>query len=63
MRPAVVRTYDDHRMAMAFALAGLRSPGVSIEDPGCVVKTFPGYWRLLDELRTPSGPGTMVHRS
>ena len=63
LRPALVQTYDDHRMAMAFALAGLRSRGVSIADPGCVAKTFPGYWQLLDELRRPSGSGTMVHPS
>ncbi len=55
LRPATVQTYDDHRMAMAFALAGLRSPGIEIADPGCVAKTFPGYWDLLDELRGPSG--------
>lgn len=63
MRPAVVETYDDHRMAMAFALAGLRIPGMAIADPACVAKTFPGYWRLLDELRDPAHDGTMVHRS
>ncbi len=48
---AVVRTYDDHRMAMAFALVGLRVPGVSIAGPGCVTKTFPGYWDALADLR------------
>lgn len=42
-----VRTYDDHRMAMSLALAGLRVPGVRIHDPGCVAKTFPGYWTSL----------------
>ncbi|MEO7570989.1 MAG: 3-phosphoshikimate 1-carboxyvinyltransferase [Acidimicrobiales bacterium] len=60
MRPATVQTYDDHRMAMAFAVAGLRVPGIQIADPGCVAKTFPGFWRLLDELRSPSAAGTMV---
>ena len=60
---ATVRTYDDHRMAMSFALAGARVPGVRIADPDCVAKTFPGYWRLLDELRRPTGGSTMVHRS
>lgn len=50
-RPAVVHTYDDHRMAMAFALLGLRTPGIEIADPGCVAKTFPRYWDLLDDLR------------
>jgi 3-phosphoshikimate 1-carboxyvinyltransferase len=59
---ATVQTYDDHRMAMAFALAGLRTEGVQIADPGCVAKTFPGYWRLLDGLRDPSQGGAMVHR-
>jgi 3-phosphoshikimate 1-carboxyvinyltransferase len=49
--PARVRTYDDHRMAMSFALLGLRVPGIEIEDPGCVAKTFPGYWDTLDGLR------------
>ena len=46
-----VKTYGDHRMAMSFALIGLRVPGVDIEDPGCVAKTFPGYWDALDGLR------------
>lgn len=40
-------TYDDHRMAMALALAGLRRPGVVILDPGCVRKTFPEFWGVL----------------
>ena len=48
---ARIRTYDDHRMAMAFALIGLRVPGVEIEEPGCVAKTFPGYFEALDQLR------------
>jgi 3-phosphoshikimate 1-carboxyvinyltransferase len=46
-----VSTYDDHRMAMSFALLGLRSPGIRIADPGCVAKTFPGYWAALEALR------------
>ncbi|MDQ2678216.1 MAG: 3-phosphoshikimate 1-carboxyvinyltransferase [Actinomycetota bacterium] len=50
-RPAVVQTYDDHRMAMSFALLGLRHPGISIADPGCVAKTVPDYWTRLDALR------------
>ena len=47
-----VRTYDDHRMAMSFALLGLRVPGIEIDDPGCVVKTFPTFWDVFDSLRT-----------
>jgi len=47
----VVDTYDDHRIAMAFALLGLVVPGVSIRDPGCVAKTFPDYFARLESLR------------
>lgn len=45
LQGATIATYDDHRMAMAFAVAGLRIPGVVIDDPGCVVKTFPDFWQ------------------
>lgn len=48
LRPAAIDTYDDHRMAMAFALAGLRIPGVVIRDPACVSKTWPGYFSALE---------------
>ncbi len=41
---AAIDTYDDHRMAMAFAVAGLKIPGVVINNPGCVAKTFPDFW-------------------
>lgn len=50
LHPARIATYDDHRMAMAFALAGLRIPGVEIENPACVGKTWPGYFEMLDAL-------------
>lgn len=52
LQRATVQTYDDHRMAMAFALLGLSRPGIEIADPACVAKTFPGYWHMIDELRT-----------
>jgi 3-phosphoshikimate 1-carboxyvinyltransferase len=42
--PARIETYDDHRMAMSFALLGLRVPGIEILDPGCVSKTYPGFF-------------------
>ncbi len=42
--PIVIETYCDHRMAMAFAIAGLRVPNVLIRDPGCVNKTYPTFW-------------------
>jgi 3-phosphoshikimate 1-carboxyvinyltransferase len=52
LQPASIATYDDHRMAMSFALAGLRVPGITILDPGCVAKTYPGFWRDLEGLRS-----------
>lgn len=51
VRPAVVQTYRDHRMAMSFSLLGLRAEGVRIADPRCVEKTFPDYWRTFEGLR------------
>lgn len=53
--PAVVRTYNDHRMAMAFSLVGLRAPGIAIAEPGCTAKTFPDYWERLETLRKELG--------
>lgn len=42
--PVVIRTYGDHRMAMALAVAGARIPNVVIDDPGCVAKTYPEFF-------------------
>ncbi|MCF6155821.1 MAG: 3-phosphoshikimate 1-carboxyvinyltransferase [Candidatus Brocadia sp.] len=50
-QPAEIETYDDHRMAMSFALIGLRSKGISIKKPECVSKTFPDYFQRLEALR------------
>jgi len=47
---AEIDTYDDHRMAMAFSLAGLRVPGVVIRDPACVSKTWPRYFEVFREF-------------
>ncbi|MGQ9922175.1 MAG: 3-phosphoshikimate 1-carboxyvinyltransferase [Desulfobacca sp.] len=47
---ALIATYNDHRMAMSFALAGLRTPGVRIADPHCVAKSFPDFWKYFDKL-------------
>ncbi len=49
--PTAIDTYDDHRMAMSFAVAGLAAPGVTINDPGCVNKTFPDFFDRLNDLR------------
>jgi 3-phosphoshikimate 1-carboxyvinyltransferase len=48
-----VDTYNDHRMAMSLALVGLKVPGVFIRNPGCVAKTYPGFWHDLRTLRQP----------
>lgn len=63
VRPALIETYEDHRMAMSFALLGLRHPGIRIVDPGCVAKTFPGYWAVLDRLRAGDLPRSRVQPS
>jgi 3-phosphoshikimate 1-carboxyvinyltransferase len=42
-----IDTYDDHRMAMAFALAACGNTAVTINDPGCTRKTFPDYFTVL----------------
>ncbi len=47
---AVIDTYGDHRMAMAFAVAGTRIPGVVINDPEVVSKSFPDFWKKLEEI-------------
>jgi 3-phosphoshikimate 1-carboxyvinyltransferase len=51
IQPATIQTYHDHRMAMAFSLIGLRIPGISIDNPSCVSKTFPSFFEVLDCLR------------
>ncbi|TWT93201.1 3-phosphoshikimate 1-carboxyvinyltransferase [Stieleria varia] len=50
IRPAVLETYNDHRMAMSFSLAGLVADGVEILNPGCTVKTYPEYFADLEKL-------------
>ena len=48
---AVIETYNDHRIAMSFALAGLKTPGVSIANPDCVAKSFPAFWEYFSSLK------------
>ena len=47
---AQIKTYDDHRMAMSFAVLGLVVDGIIIEDPGCVSKSFPEFWDYFEKL-------------
>ena len=58
-----VATYDDHRMAMSFALIGLRIPGLRIADPGCTAKTYPAFFTDLERICQPTGdrPAHPVH--
>jgi 3-phosphoshikimate 1-carboxyvinyltransferase len=49
-RGAKIETYDDHRMAMSFSIAGLVVPKVYIKNENCVVKSFPNYWEVFKEL-------------
>ena len=49
-RGALIQTYNDHRMAMSMSLIGLRVPGIIIQDPGCVAKTYPGFFTDLEQL-------------
>lgn len=49
-QPARIQTYNDHRVAMAFSLVGLRVDGVTIENPSCVSKTFPDFFDVLGGL-------------
>jgi 3-phosphoshikimate 1-carboxyvinyltransferase len=55
---AVIETYDDHRIAMCFAILGLKIPGIQIKNPACVKKTFPNFFQ---KLATPAPHGLGVH--
>ena len=50
LHPAAIETYDDHRIAMAFAIAGLKIGGIRIKDPGCVAKTYPEFFGDLARI-------------
>jgi len=47
---AEISTYNDHRMAMSFALIGLKVPGIKIQNQECVAKSFPNFWDKLKEI-------------
>jgi 3-phosphoshikimate 1-carboxyvinyltransferase len=47
---AIIDTYNDHRIAMSFAIAGLNVPGVCIRNEGCVEKSFPAFWQVFERL-------------
>ena len=49
-KDAVLPSFGDHRVAMAFSLIGLKTGGIAIEDPLCCAKTFPDYFSILDRI-------------
>jgi 3-phosphoshikimate 1-carboxyvinyltransferase len=59
LRGAVIETYNDHRIAMCFAILGLKIPGIKIKNPSCVKKTFPNFFQKL-AAPAPSGLGAAV---
>ncbi|NPB09412.1 MAG: 3-phosphoshikimate 1-carboxyvinyltransferase [Thermodesulfobacteria bacterium] len=50
LRGAEIETYEDHRLAMAFAILGLTTPGMVIRNPACVGKSFPNFWEVFESL-------------
>jgi len=48
--PSRIQTYDDHRIAMAFAILGLKSDGIVLENPACVEKSYPEFWEHLESV-------------
>lgn len=50
-RPALIDPHDDHRIAMAFAMASLVVPGLEVSNPGCVAKSFPEFWAVFAQIR------------
>lgn len=56
---AEIETYNDHRMAMCFAILGLKVPGIRIKNPACVKKTFPNFFQKL-AAPPPKGLGATI---
>jgi 3-phosphoshikimate 1-carboxyvinyltransferase len=56
---AEIETYNDHRMAMCFAILGLKVPGIKIKNPACVKKTFPNFFQKL-AASPPNGLGVEI---
>jgi 3-phosphoshikimate 1-carboxyvinyltransferase len=56
---AEIETYNDHRMAMCFAILGLKVPGIKIKNPGCVKKTFPNFFQKF-AAAPPAGLGATI---
>jgi 3-phosphoshikimate 1-carboxyvinyltransferase len=57
---AEIETYNDHRMAMCFAILGLKVPGIKIKNPACVKKTFPNFFQKLAAQPKDGGLGAEI---
>jgi len=57
-RGGLIKTWGDHRVAMAFSLIGLKVPGIVIDDADCVAKTFADFWDVMDGLRAGAAHGS-----
>lgn len=60
MQSAIIDPEDDHRIAMAFALVGLISPGIAIANPDCVAKSYPTFWADVERVRAQHRPLALV---
>lgn len=60
LTPALVHSYSDHRMAMSFAILGLCRPGITIENPACVAKTYPTFWEDVARCSRAGGAAPAV---
>ena len=58
-KPTEIETYNDHRMAMCFAILGLKVPGIKLKNPACVKKTFPNFFQKL-AAPPPNGLGVEI---
>ena len=59
---AAIESYNDHRMAMCFAILGLKVPGIKIKNPACVKKTFPNFFQKL-AAPPPRGLGATIRNA
>jgi 3-phosphoshikimate 1-carboxyvinyltransferase len=50
---AKIDAHGDHRIAMSFAILGLKVPGMEIRNPECVAKSYPGFWEDLRRISSP----------
>lgn len=60
LQGAQVCAHDDHRIAMSLAVIGLKVPGIRLDDPGCVEKSFPHFWDIWEQMISDSGGNNLL---